>query len=158
MKKFVLFLMLGILLIVGFPNIALAAQPIDVFLNGEKLKFDVSPVIENNRLLVPLRTIFTAIGAEVLWDNSINKVTIKDNDNYTLNLLIGYNFAYKNNRLIKLNVPFKIVDGRTLAPIILLSEALGAYVNYDNANGKVMVFYNANNFSQLKSKGHSNSG
>lgn len=37
-------------------------------LRRKKLEFDVAPIIENDRTLVPIRAIFEALGADVTWD------------------------------------------------------------------------------------------
>ena len=41
------------------------AQEVSVYLNNEKMIFDQNPIIENGRTLVPLRSIFEGLGAEV---------------------------------------------------------------------------------------------
>lgn len=48
-----------------------------VFYNGEKIKFDQIPVIENGRTLVPLRAIFEKIGAEVGWNGDTHTISAK---------------------------------------------------------------------------------
>jgi hypothetical protein len=101
----------------------MAANPIDVTLNGEHLQFDVPPVLENGRVLVPLRAIFESLGATVDWDGTTSTVTaIKGND--TVKLTIGKKMAYRNNVSVELDVPAKVVNGRTLVPVRFVSEAL----------------------------------
>ena len=51
---------------------------ISVFVNGEKLAFDQPPVIQQDRTLVPMRAIFEALGATVLWDESTQTVTAEE--------------------------------------------------------------------------------
>jgi len=51
-----------VLLITFSPGNTVAAQAINVTLNDKKIYFDVPPVLENSRLLVPLRAIFEALG------------------------------------------------------------------------------------------------
>ena len=106
---------------------AMAAQAITVTFNGETLNFDVSPISENGRVLVPLRAIFEKLDATVDWDSITNTVTaVKDTD--TVKLTVGNRTAYKNNTAVELDVPSKVVNGRTLVPIRFVSEALGAVV------------------------------
>ena len=45
-----------------------------VILNGRTLQFDVPPIMENDRTLVPLRVIFEALGAGVEWDGATQTV------------------------------------------------------------------------------------
>ena len=102
---------------------------IDVNVNGDYLDFDVNPIMQNNRVLVPMRTIFEKLGARVYWDQNSNTVTAK-NDYTTINLKVGENFFTKNNQKIPLDVSAQIVSGRTLIPIRAISEALDASVSW----------------------------
>ena len=43
---------------------------ITVFVDGEQINFDVDPVTENDRTLVPMRAIFEALGATETWDET----------------------------------------------------------------------------------------
>ena len=47
-----------------------------VFINGDEVSTDVAPVIKYNRLLLPIRAITNALGAEVKWDASTHIATI----------------------------------------------------------------------------------
>lgn len=138
MKKCLLSLVFAIFLIGNLSTSVMAANPIDVTLNGEHLQFDVPPVLENGRVLVPLRTVFEALGATVEWDGTTSTVTaIRGND--TVKLTIGKSTAYKNGVSVELDVPAKVIDGRTLVPVRFVSEALGALVEWDTPNKSVNI-------------------
>ncbi|MGQ9532394.1 MAG: ABC transporter substrate-binding protein, partial [Desulfotomaculales bacterium] len=57
----------------------------------------------------------------------------------TVRLTIGSNVAYVNDRPVTLDVPARIVRGRTLVPLRFVSEALGAQVAWDAAARLVSV-------------------
>ncbi len=40
-----------------------------IYLDGQLIKTEVAPVIENGRTLVPVRGVLEAMGATVTWDN-----------------------------------------------------------------------------------------
>src|SRR5690606_6608642 len=42
-------------------------QPLDTFVNGQKIIYDVRPLLLNNRTMVPIRAVTEALGAEVVW-------------------------------------------------------------------------------------------
>lgn len=46
---------------------ALASSNISVEINGQALYFDQPPMMDNGRVLVPMRTIFEVVGADVQW-------------------------------------------------------------------------------------------
>lgn len=112
-----------------------------VTLDNKPLTFDVSPVVENGRTLVPLRVIFESLGAKVNWDGEANTVTAVKG-NVTLKLKIGDNLAYKNGSQVRLDVPPKIIKNRTLVPLRFVSEALGAYVHWDSGTQTVTISSN----------------
>jgi len=88
MLKKSLIIFLSVFLLVTPINPAFAAQPAKVTVDGFKLDFDVSPILENGRVLVPLRAIFEKLGAGVNWDDNSKKITaVKDNK--TVSLVVG---------------------------------------------------------------------
>ena len=109
-----------------------------VFYNGEKIKFDQIPVIENGRTLVPLRAIFEKIGAEVEWDGDTQTVTATKGD-ITVALTIDSTAATKNGETIALDVPAKIISGRTLVPVRFVSDCFGVDVAWDGIMQRVSL-------------------
>ncbi len=112
-----------------------------VFVNGEKLTVDIYPKIENNRTLVPLRGVFEALDADVLWDDSIKTITATKGD-ITIRLQIGSNTLYKNGEPIEIDVPAKIENGRTLVPLRAISEALECDIVWDDVDRIVNIIEN----------------
>ena len=54
---------------------ALADDNITVTVNGNNVSFvEITPFIENDHTLVPMREIFEALGADVQWDNETRTV------------------------------------------------------------------------------------
>ena len=64
------FFLLGTLFSFGY-----AEPPITVVLDGEILVFDQEPIIQKDRVLVPMRVIFEALGATVDWNAQTKTVT-----------------------------------------------------------------------------------
>lgn len=113
-------------------------KPITVFLDDSKLVFDTLPVIEYGRTMVPMRAIFEAFGAQVLWNEKNKSVTcIKDDKRIVLS--IGSNQATLGSESYTLEAVPKIVDGRTLVPLRFISESLGAEVLWDGDRRKVSI-------------------
>jgi len=109
-----------------------------VTLDGKQLSFEVAPVIENGSTLVPLRAIFEAMGATVNWDDATQTATaIKGNT--TVILKIGSTSPTINGQIKKLDVPAKIINGRTLAPLRFVGEAFGGKVGWDQATEKITI-------------------
>ncbi len=111
---------------------------ITVMYNGEKIKFDQIPVIENGRTLVPLRAIFEKIGATVEWNGDTQTVTATKDDT-SVSLTINNTVAIKNGEEITLDVPAKIIGGRTLVPVRFVSDCFGVAVEWDGAMQRVTL-------------------
>ena len=61
-----------------FTPLVISAVPaaVRVYVGGRRLVFDVPPAIRSGRTLVPLRTIFEALGATVAWDGETQTIHI----------------------------------------------------------------------------------
>ncbi|WP_338553534.1 CotH kinase family protein [Paenibacillus sp. KS-LC4] len=118
---------------------ATAAGAISVLLNGSKVSFDnQEPVNQSGRVLVPLRGIFEAFGAEVKWDAATKKITAVKDDR-TVTLTIGSTTAYVNGTAVTLDVPASVVNGRTLVPVRFISEGLDMDAAWDAATATVRI-------------------
>lgn len=109
-----------------------------VVLNGKAISYDVLPVLENGRVLVPLRATFEALGATVEWDaKSETIVAVKGNK--TIQLAVGSKIAYIDGIAKILDVPAKIIDSRTLVPLRFVSEAFSASVDWNPNDQTVSI-------------------
>ncbi|ABN52014.1 MAG TPA: copper amine oxidase [Hungateiclostridium thermocellum] len=111
---------------------------IKICVNGQYLQLDVPPVIENGRTLVPVRGVFESINADVEWVPESKKVNVYKND-IVITLKINSNIAYINDNAVRLDVPARIVEGRTLVPVRFISESIGASVGWDDATRTVII-------------------
>jgi N-acetylmuramoyl-L-alanine amidase len=119
------------------PGTGTSTTPV-VNLDGKRLNFEVAPIIENDRTLVPLRAIFEAMGAHVEWDASTNTVTAT-RDGVKVVLTIGSTQPTVDGKVWNLDVPAKIVKDRTLAPLRFVGEAFGGKVGWDQATYTVTM-------------------
>ncbi len=141
MKKIIsTFLALTMLISVFCINIV-HADAIDVTIDNVLQSYDVMPVIENGRTLVPMRGIFEALGAEIAWDDSTKTVTGKKGD-ISVSLQIGNNVAKINGEDKTLDVAATIINSRTMVPVRFISEALGCKVEWI-ADTKTVVINSA---------------
>ena len=113
-------------------------QEVKVVVNGKALAFDQPPIIESGRTLVPLRAIFEALGATVDWNQSKQTATAVKGD-VTVSLAIGSNILVRNGKNIELDVPARLVGGRTLVPARAVAESFGAKVAWDPATKTVTI-------------------
>lgn len=140
MKKYAKVLgVMTLLSTLSIPSIASAAPEITVTVDGNLVKFDQPPVIENSRTLVPLRAVFEAMGATVTWDDKTQKITCTLNDN-EVTLTVG-STALRINGIstVTLDTPATVINDRTLVPVRAISEGLGAAVDWNPEKNQVII-------------------
>lgn len=138
-KRLAIVLALAMLFtLAAVPVLAQEAAP-TVILDGKNLSFeDAVPIIEEGRTLVPLRAIFEAMGAKVEWDNSTQTATAVKGST-TVVLKIGSLEPTINGVVKKIDVPGKIVNNRTLAPLRFVGEAFGGTVDWNNDTRQITM-------------------
>ncbi|TDA65771.1 MAG: hypothetical protein D9V47_12430 [Clostridia bacterium] len=109
-----------------------------VFLDGQQLSFDVQPRMTGGRVLVPLRAIFAALGAEVQWDPASRSVSAKKGPT-EIRLAVKSRTAYQDGQPVALDAAPTVVAGRTLVPVRFVGQALGAKVEWETASRTVKI-------------------
>ena len=108
-----------------------------VMVKGRYIDFDVAPVIENDRVLVPMRNVFETLGATVSWQGDVNTV-LATKDQTVVALQPGQSHLFKNSEVVEMPVPSVVKDNRTLVPIRAIAEAFDTEVFY-NEHTKTVV-------------------
>jgi trimeric autotransporter adhesin len=99
---------------------------------------DIAPVIIEKRTLVPVRFISEALGADILWDPDTKKVTVIY-DGKWIDLWIGDDIMILNGVAADLDVPPKLMSGRTMLPLRIVAEALGLSVQWNNETKSTII-------------------
>lgn len=147
--------------------------------------FTKDPIIENDRMLVPLRQIAEALGYSVAWEPNTQEIELNgkniNGEDTAIIMNIGVSQATVNSRVISLDVAPKIINDYTMIPLRFISESMGYYVKYismpswidinitdypllenseiDNIlNDKINYYENKNMLMCLKSSGQTERG
>ncbi|MFZ3048391.1 MAG: stalk domain-containing protein, partial [Desulfatirhabdiaceae bacterium] len=136
-------LVLFLITLFGLQAFAINPQPeppaeIQVIIDGRTLPLDTSPLIVEDRTLVPVRAIFEALGSTVEWIPDTQSVNAAKG-NVTINLQIDNKTAYISGAPKKLDVPAMLYNDRTLVPLRFVGEALGAKVEWNEQNLQVII-------------------
>jgi len=123
------------------------AQPdtVVIFIDGEELATEVSPVIRQDRTMVPLRAISEGLGLAVNWDAANYFVLISANENYLI-APAGESGSPQSTIRIFFNGcelrsdadPF-ILNDRTMVPLRLISEEMGMEVEWNAEKYEVYI-------------------
>jgi hypothetical protein len=117
------------------------ASEVRVTVDGRPLALNPAPLIQDGRTLVPLRQIFEALKAEVVWDGPSQTVTARRTGSY-VRFRIGDRFACLDeacDRAALMDVPSRLLGDRTFVPLRFVATALGARVDWDAATRTVAI-------------------
>lgn len=133
MKKIIKGFVCAVILLLAVFSITANADSdspsVTVSVNDTILEFDVAPVIEDGRTLIPIRAVSEQLDYDVAWDSTSSRVEIKNNDD-TLELFVGKRQYLKNGVEKQMDVPAAVTNGRTLVPLRLIAEELGCTVRW----------------------------
>lgn len=104
--------------------------------NGKAVQLDAAPEIKDGRTFLPLRAIAEIFGATVEWIPDTQGVTVTLGDS-TIGLQIGNPTAVINGEVMDIVAPY-IKNGRTMVPLRVIAEGLGATVEWDPI-GKIVT-------------------
>ena len=118
-----------------------ADSPINVLYNGSRISFHnygQNPQLINDRTMVPLRSIFETMGAEVSWDGAAQTASAKRGD-IEISIAIGADSMTKNGQTIPVDVPAQLINDRTMIPVRVIAEAFGADVQWNGPGQTVLI-------------------
>lgn len=113
--------------------------PIRVLVDDKALEFtDAFPFIDQDRVLVPLRAIFEAVGASLHWDGTTRSILAARGPRSVL-LQVDNPQAWVDARPTHLDVPPRLVENRTYVPLRFAAESLGLQVQWDGQSRTVTL-------------------
>lgn len=113
--------------------------------NNQLLDPPLSPIIFNDRALVPVREIFEEVGATVNYIGDTQTIEVISDDSY-VTMRINDNVAYINGN--KTNIPDNVVpkliskvggQTKTMVPVRFISETIGLDVQFDSNDGAILI-------------------
>ncbi len=139
MKKIIIAIISAIILVIGIASFA-STKDITVKVDGKTIDFpDARPFIDtqSNRTMIPVRFVAENLGCKVDWNGDLRVVYIQKNDTL-IELKIGVLEAIVGGKVISLDAKAVIKENRTFVPLRFVSEALGAFVEW---NGDTRTVY-----------------
>lgn len=121
---------------------SLASPALQVTVDQQPVMFDQAPVMQEGRVLVPLRGVFESLGAEVTYLAPSHTIQATRGSTQ-VQLTLGSRQAAINGSPSMLDVPATTLGGRTMVPLRFVSEALGASVDWNAATQTVAITNNS---------------
>ncbi len=114
-------------------------------INGTETEIDkgrgTTPLVVDNRTIVPIRAIIEAFGGTVSWNQKEQAVLLSMKDD-SIKLVIGSNTAYLNGKMHTLDVAPAVINGRTMLPIRFIAEGFNLGVAWESDTRTVSVIRN----------------
>ena len=124
--------------------------------NAPTQAMDIRPVIQNNRILIPLRFIAEALGAEVDWTPGMHGRAAPEGSDQpatadtplTIHIVVnGQTLSFGIGELtpqlaaLGMDVPAQLIDDRTMVPLRFVVEFFGAVVGWDGDTSGIKVIW-----------------
>lgn len=112
----------------------------EVLINGQVIKrqMDVKPLIKNDRLMLPLRSLAEMIGTKVEWDQETRTAIFTNKDMVAKIQIDGNEIVLSNGKVIKMDSKPLNIKGRILLPVSNVANVFGL----TNGNTKDGVDHN----------------
>lgn len=118
--------------------------PIEIFVNGNRIVTDKTPIIVNSRTLAPIRDVAEACGIDVDWNGEMGEVTLSYGFTSAV-LSVGksemrvYNSVIDELSTVELEAAPVIIESSTYITIRPALEAMGAKVEWDGDTRSIDV-------------------
>jgi len=119
---------------------------IKVFVDGQLIEFskydNVNPAIIEGRVFVPVRALAENLGGTVDWDEKTMSVKVQLFDK-VLEIVPDSKNVSVNGKQVTLDVPARMIDGRTWVPVRFIGESLSKTVEwhaYDKTLNVVAIY------------------
>ncbi|WP_170220314.1 copper amine oxidase N-terminal domain-containing protein [Paenibacillus anaericanus] len=137
MKKIILIVSLLTLVLAITTAGAAPVKTVTVEVDGKAVVFpDAKPYMEGSRVLIPVRFVSEALGAEVKYSN---KTVVITKDGKTISMKVNTRTVSVDGKEITLDVPVRVKQERTFVPLRFVSEALEAKVGWNSEKMLVSI-------------------
>lgn len=141
MRKLLIMLLSALFL---FQATAFAEGDISVIIDSARLETTIAPRIDNDRLMLPMRSVFESLGAQVTWFEADKIIFATKGDSF-ITLKIGLpvmsvqTIGSDKNISIPLDTAPYIYGEYTLVPVRAVAEALHAAVDWNGETRTVVI-------------------
>ncbi|MBU8710892.1 MULTISPECIES: copper amine oxidase N-terminal domain-containing protein [Brevibacillus] len=121
----------------GSVNVRLKVGQESVTINGAASTIE-KPYVVGGTTMIPLSIITNAFGATLQWDNQTQTIELTAGEK-TISLKAGDKNAKLNGQPIVLSVAPELKNGKTMVPVTLVTQFLGANVSENKQTGEVTI-------------------
>jgi len=141
MKKIGLYALTLLLFLFPVSNArgASTVEDANIMIDGKNYTFSPSPVIREGHMMVPMRSFFEELGANVKWHNDKN-IALAYHDGIDVD-----NSLLNSEEKENIDTPARVIDGDLFVPLRLAGKTLGYSVGWDEEKYAVIMSKNSSN-------------
>ncbi len=109
-----------------------------VAVSGVTLNLERTPVVINGRIVVPARTVFSNIDADIDWYEFRNRLVITKGST-TITMYMGYINCYVNGQIKEMEAPAVLVNGTVMVPVRFVAETFNVPIGWNESNSTVYL-------------------
>lgn len=136
MRAIIKYIILTFCLIAAAPHIS-AESDVKIYIDSEQLMSN--PIIKNDKVFIPVRSIFEHLGADVGWNGQTDSVSIKSPDS-EISLRIGSDIVLVNNFEKKLDSPVRIISDKSYIPLRSAAQLFFCTTVWDEGTRTVNIY------------------
>jgi N-acetylmuramoyl-L-alanine amidase len=110
----------------------------NVMLNGVKVRLERDPLIKNNRMLVPAKTVLNKLGGEVSWFSKSGLIKMSEGST-AIAMSIGKKSMTVNDSSNNMDVAPLLIQGTVMVPISYVAKALNINIRWDAGSKTVYL-------------------
>ena len=129
-------LSLGFILFLG--KVSVFADGVDILINGQKFNLGNGAIIDNGRVMIPLREIYDLGKYKIIQDEDKGTIRIEKGFKY-VQFIIGVDKIVFNNKEKYIDVKPITMYNRSYLPLRALEEALGNEIWWDKERKAVII-------------------
>ncbi|WP_058485925.1 stalk domain-containing protein [Defluviitalea phaphyphila] len=139
MKKYLkkmIFIVIMSLLLISSP--LYASDTITLELNGTYHSLKISPVVEDETILINLREISELLGGTVSWNEETGEIKVYTNSK-EISLFSDFKIAEINGNITELKTAPKKIDGNIMVSLKFIEEIFGVEAIWDQNNNRIYI-------------------
>ncbi len=132
---------IALLLIILFPSciVGAASPDVSILLHNQAYSFSPSPVILDGQVMVPMRSFFEVLGANVDWYDD-NRIALAYREDTEINLSDNGETPLINGKALShINNPARVIEGNIYVPLRLAAGSMGLHVGWDEDRFAVIM-------------------
>lgn len=129
-------LLLALCVLLGLPTLAQEPMDVTIVINDKAMDREPPPLNVAGQVMLPLRSVFNALGAEVRYENKI--ITARRGKKEVV-MSPNVREALIDGQEVSMNVPPMVFGGSTYVPLKFVANALGDSVAYDSGSNTIRV-------------------